>query len=246
MAEPTFSNAQLIAQRRQELENLQSGRGQNYGEHPNGNRGGGWAGSYSGNTGGAATGQTASGNMYSSLNPALIAQLVQAGQGDPRIMKYIQAKLTSGLNRPGTDPRDRTEAMYQAAAFNEPGADVRGRPGRPGGGGSSRSGMSQVKPQGESYQFRDRYQDNRQFNNRQRSMNQDVDQADRMNQIKLSLLQKLMGQGGYAGSNMFKTSTDSTREELFNNAGGPQAVPLKQHTVTQNSFSPQDILALFR
>lgn len=173
-----------------------------------------------------------------------IAALLQAAGGDPHVQEYIRARL-EGQATPALSYMGNFNRMKQAAAFNPDPAPVN-RQGRAAGGGSTHAGMPKVKPQGESYQFRDRYQDNRQFNNRQRSMNQDVDQADRMNQIKLSLLQKLMGQGGYAGSNMFKTSTDSTREELFNNAGGPQAVPLKQHTVTQNSFSPQDILALFR
>lgn len=191
-----------------------------------------WAGSYTGSTGGAEQGQGGTGQMFSSLNPGLVAQLFAAGKGDPRILKYIQEKLMSGLSRPGVSPMDRFEANKQAAAFNPSGANVSAGAGARSVGGNGSSGaLSANRGSGPSRFFMDQYSDKRDAANRQTQMNQDFDQQHRTMQDRMSLLKQIMGGiNGGAGR--------STTEQIFNNAGGPQVVKLH----STQSLSPQDLL----
>jgi hypothetical protein len=163
------------------------------------------------------------------LGAAQLAALMNAGGGDPAMRNYI-AQTLGQWRGPYTYNLDK-----RAAAFNPPGANI--QPGV-GGHGSARTsggaiqqgsfGMNLNHP---SQQYQDRYNDERSARNRQTSLNQDFSNEQRMNNERLRLLHQIMG--GVGGRN-----STSMREEVFNNAGGPQVMQLH----SQQSFSPQDLL----
>lgn len=174
-----------------------------------------------------------------------IGSLIAQSQGDPRVMKMIQAILQAQTMGPRNAYASDQFGKMQAA-FNPPGADPRPQTGNVAHG--SRGGAMKMGTYGADGQrnpdYENRLADERSARNRQTTLNQDYDQEGRMNQLKLSILQKL--QGGYGRSNMTNQTRVRDSQQVFNNAGAPQIVPIHETETMSQGFSPQDILSLFR
>lgn len=169
-------------------------------------------------------------------DPQNLAMLLKAGGGDPSVKEYIRRMLMGQATSGPGSLFGQSNRAWASAAFNPPGADVRAGAGaRSGGGGHMQGAMQRGSVPANSQRNPDyeaKLQDQRAARNRQSTLDQDYNQSQRMDQGRLSLLQQIMNKVGGGRSNT------SSREEIFNNAGGPQVMQLH----SQQSFSPQDLL----
>lgn len=187
---------------------------------------------------GGASGHGFSPQGSGGMGPEQLALLLKNGGGDPSVSAYIHdmlAQWASPFNY---------NASLKASRFNPPAA----MPGNPVGGtahGQRTLGFTNgtnIDLGARKQRYEQGYQDKRGSANRQNTLDQDYRQAERMQNMKLALAQHILGQ--YGRSNLLKSTSTHNYSQLFNNAGGPQVIPMSETTTTQNSFSPQDILSL--